>query len=231
MDATTQQLEAQLIRLEQSLDEQNRLERRASRAVFLLSAVLTLVMLAFLGVNYAHLRSEWTEEKFSKSLDQELQELHPAAMLELKALGEHLLPVYADESRRQLTKLGPHISQALVTSLDRLAKDLRTQGHERLLASHKRVSNKIYDTIFTCFPGLRSESEQRQLEESFRRTTKEAVSDAIGGFQEKYTKEINEVQDHLESYAVADSNLSNFELQKRFLSLWLQLLDTEIQKL
>lgn len=224
-------LDAEIDSLEQTLDRETAVERKASLAVFFVTAAISVVVLAFVVVNYFHFKTEWTAEKFSGSLRRELDELKPDAVEQLNALGENLLPIYAAESRKQFERLGPVMAERLIEQVNHLGTDLQRDMHERLAASEQRIRERTQEAIFEGYPDLKRDTIRDRLTASFRSITEDAIADALADFKDRFSVDLAKVSRSVDNFAAQDTGVPTIELQKRFLSLWLKQLDQEIQKL
>lgn len=221
----------ELVKLEQSMKRQAIDQKRSSTAVFLVSASMLVLIIVFGLVNYRYFKNEWTQENFTKSIEREFEELNPEAIHQLQQLGQRLLPIYVKEGKKQFLNFRPEITKTLLKQVDVLSEDLKRDTHERLLASESKMRVGVRKIIFETFPDMNGEHERLALDERIREVTKNSVTKALAGFEELFAKDVAELRLGVDRFAVEDKGETTVELQKRFISLWLQLLDEEIKKL
>ena len=224
-------LETEVQRLEESLKKEVAYTQKTARYVTSIPLALSIVLLVFILINYVNITTEYTEEKFSDSLRQEMQELTPTAVRELRSLGDVVLPVYIKEFRDQFVSMGPEILKRFHTELDELSNDVLTGVHEHLTQAETRILEKSEVALFESYPNLSDASQQREITESLRGLTESAVTDAILNFERRFGKHVASVRDELLQLDVSDTGETQVDLQKKFIHLWLDLLDKEIMEL
>ena len=224
-------LETRIAELEQARRDEIAAQRRVSRATLAVSASILLIILCFGLVIYAHANYEWTEDKLTASLQQELDELNPVAMEQARALGAYLLPIYAEEGRKQLKQMGPEISRRLGRQTSMLSSELRADLHAKMQVSQKSIRKQTSEVLFAAYPSLQDPAEQQRLADSFRGITEDAVKEAVTGFDQRFSKDVKDLERLILDFNDSESKESTLDLQKKFIHLWLQLVDTEIMKL
>jgi hypothetical protein len=230
-DRELRQLEAEVRQLEEATAAGNLASRQTSRSAMGVTSALALTISVFLLANYFNLRSAWTREKFQQSLAEELGELSPKAAEEARLLGRALLPVYATEGRKQLQELAPEISSRSEEELLRLNNDLLATVHDKLLASQRRLLQAAEKMVFDSYPGLRDPAARAELEQRLRSVTEDAIEQALVDFDRRFSEQVRSLQEAILKFDVADGDESVVDLQKRFIHIWLQLLDQEIMEL
>ena len=204
--------------------------RRASMTAVLVSCALLAIVAVFAFVNYEQFKTEWTEEKLSAGFEKELEVLNPALTEQVQKLSQHLLPVYSEAGRTQFLAMRPEIADRLKSEIDHLAVNLRTDSESRLVSATDRINEQTNEIVFTAYPGLRSEREQAELTRRLHEVTDQAVTEATRDFGELFAKDILAVEERIHGFNKARSDEPTLELEKRFIHLWLQLLDAEIMK-
>ena len=224
-------LEARIRKLEEARRRERTAQRHASRALGAVSVASLLIVATFGLAIYLHARQEWTEDKLTASLQQEMEELNPTAMAEAQALGEHLLPIYAAESRKQLRQMAPEISRRLGRQMKLLSRELRADLHAKIASSEESIRQQTSQALFEAYPDLQDRAERERLTKSFRATTEDAVTRAVTDFDQEFSKDLQDLEQTILAFNKTESKDSTLELQKRFLHLWLELIDMEIMKL
>jgi hypothetical protein len=204
-------------------------DRRTMVATVLLSSLIGLILIGFLLVNFFYFNEEWTEEKFSKSLNRELEEISPMVSLELEELGKNLAPVFAQESRKQFPEMAPLLAEKIGEELQKFTDEFQAEIISKLNRSGERLKTDMLQSVLQCYPDLVDEREQEKLIQQFRITTDEAMTAAIVNFQDRFSVDVADLRATV--FNVPETDVPTMELQKRFIRLWLQLLDEEIMKL
>jgi phage gp37-like protein len=202
-----------------------------ARSAQIVAIVLSCTVLFFVLVNYLHLRRQWTQEKFQTSLQKEFAQLSPLAMKELNAAGQELLPVYAREGQKQLNILMPEIAIAMRRELDNFCGDVIANTHTHLAESQDRVIAQTAKSVFAEYPDLKDPVKRQELHAHFEKETTRAVQASVLEFERLFSNDIETLKASLLKFDLKDGNESNVELQKKFLRLWLQLLDEEIKEI
>ena len=224
-------LEAEVRRLEEALHAERSMGRQTNRTVIWITVALGVTIFGFLLANYMTLSSLWTREKFRQSLEREMTELSPAAVRELNTLGRELLPVYAEEGRKQLMEMGPELARRFEEQLDQLTEELLQSVHQQLKRTEENVLVRTEEIVFKSFPSLHDAEKRELLERRFHWLAEQAVAEAIASFENLVSKDVDNVKETLLKFDVSDGDESTVDLQKKFIHLWLKLLDQEIMEL
>ena len=231
IDDDIRRLETGVQRLEESLQQEVAFRRKTARYVTAVPVTLSVMLLAFFMINYINIRTEYTEENFSDSLRQEMREFNPAAVRELRSLGDVVLPVYFKEFREQFVSMGPEISKRFGEELDELSSDVLTRVHEHLAQTERRVLEKSEVAIFESYPELSDPGHREEITRNLQALTEDAVAGTIGNFERRFGKHVADVREALLKFDISDTGETRVDLQKKFIHLWLQLLDKEIMEL
>ena len=224
-------LEFEVRRLEEAFLATNRAMRRVSTASLAVAGTLLVVITTFLLINFFKFRSELTQEKLARSLEKQLVELSPTALKEVHRLGIDLLPIYAAELKRQVEVSGPQIAIKIHEEVDHLVSNVLATTHDSLMKSEKRVLDRTEQVVFENYPQLKDPREQAAVTAELHATCEEAVGKAIAHFDALFTKDVERLHKVILSFNVTDTHEPTVDLHKRFIHLWLQLLDQEIMEL
>jgi len=230
-EKTLTAVEKELEQLGVVLREEIIARKKATKTSRLVTLALTGVVLFFVGLNVVHFSSAWSEDKFKQSLEKEMPELTPVAMRELNTMSQELLPVYAEEGKRQLQSFVPDLKEAVERELDLMGTKIVNDVHEDIHTSLNIVYGKIGEQLYEKFPELRDPKGQKEFQERFRAATEEAVLASVVEFETLFRKDVEELTDTVSKFTIEDENLSVPELRKKFLRLWLRLLDYEVMEL
>ena len=230
-DHRLNEVESEVKRLEGALTYGTAAARRSARATLVIASALALVVVAFIITNFVNLKSEWTQEKFSESLDDELAELRPVAEKELKKLWAQVLPIYMKEGKAQMERMGPQMGERFDRELDILCKDITVGVHDRLHSTQTRVLDAVHKTIYDSFPHLQDDVKSELLERRFQDVTEQSITNAMVKFDRKFGERVEEFQKTLVTFDVSETTDDSVDLQKKFLGLWLDLLKSEIMEL
>lgn len=226
-----QRIEEEVRRLESLLEQQVDLSRKASRYSLFVTASLAGIILLFFVVNYFNITEEFTQENISRSLEKEMHEFSPTAMRELNLLGKDVLPVYVKEGRNQIRAMGPQIAERMQHEVDQLTQDILADVQRHVQKMEANVLESTETVLFESYPGIQDKATQEVLTQRFRTIAEGAVAGTIGDFQERFGLHVDGVQETLLKFDLSDTEETPLDLQKKFLHLWLQLLDEEIMAL
>jgi len=226
-----QRLEAEVRLLEATLREEREATRQSRRFTLTFCGVLVTLVLAFALVNYFKLSSELTAENFRKSLEHELREVGPVAMEEFSRLGENLLPVFAAEWKKQMEAAWPEIQKQLEAEVSQLGSGASNRVNSLLADAQERIFARVEASIEETYPQLNSPESRVQLDRRLHQVCDATLHEALLTFDKSFSKDVGALQRTVLKFDVSDTNESTVDLQKKFLRLWLQLLDQEIMKL
>lgn len=207
-----------------------------NRRVTRISLVITLTILSIFGIfatiNISRLRTELTHEKLTQSMRSQLFELQPKALEELRTLGSEIAPVYAAELQTQARAKSPQISRRITNELEHLISDILARTQARLRTTEERVLESCAKSITIAYPEISSDKvAQQRLTQRIREVTEGSILSSVSGFDGLFAPDLKRFQETLLLFPLNDTNESKADLQKRFLRLWLQLLDQEIMEL
>ena len=231
IDDDIQRLETEVQRLEESLTQGVAFSRRTARYVTAVPVALSIMLLVFFLINYINISTEYTEDNLSDNLRREMRELSPTAVRELRSLADVVLPVYFKEFREHFVSMGPEISNRLSEELDELSLDILIKVHEHLAETENRVLEKSEAAIFESYPDLSDAVRREEITKNLQVLTEDAVAGAIGNFERRFGKHVADVRETLLKFDLSDTGETRVDLQKKFIHLWLGLLDQEIMEL
>ncbi len=215
----------------QALDAERDSARRTSRTMLATNVVLLAVVFTFIFSGWRHIDSSWTQEKFANSMTREMERLTPAAMDELAALSQALMPVYAHEARRQLELMSPRIERELGQQLEGFIQDVRDDAQTQLARTEARIREHTTQAVLLNFPELRDPEQRAAFVETFNQAADQAFAKSMRTITENFSDDVNALRDVIAELEVNDSGEPTIELQKRFVHLWLTLLDDELMRL
>lgn len=226
-----EELERDLRMLEEANAAETAAERRAAVTRWVVAMTVVVIICSFLLANYVHFRSELTEENLLASLRDELETFNPVAMEELHTMGANLLPVYAEEGRKQFEALSPQIAAELRAQIDTMGKDVEADVRAKLSDMEERILQRTSASIFAAYPSLDDPEERAKLNENLARLTEEAALEAIIEFDAKFSGDVRALEEVILGFNLEDGEESTLDLQKKFIRSWLRLLDEEIKRL
>jgi hypothetical protein len=231
LEVKVKQLATRIEQLTRSLEKAKSEQRRGAFAARVIALALLLIVGVFVVLNYLHLRREWTREKLRAGVERELNELNPTASFEFGELAQYLVPIYTREAKRQFKHLGPEFSRVCSEQIDGMAEELRRDAHEKLRTMDERIRDRSLTVVSEVYPDLMSPAEQEQLTQSFRTITEDALLRAVTDFDSRFSKDARELQEDILRFDLRETHESTPDLQKKFIRLWLKLLDAEIEKI
>lgn len=226
-----QGLEARIIALESAFTADQAQARGTSRAATCVTAAICLTVAAFTVINYVNLRSNWAHADVAKSIEQEVAEISPALQTELRELAQKLLPVYSHEGRTQLLAFGPQVASQLKQEFDLLGADVLGLVNNELDGLQSRVSSRSQDIVMVAYPSLTDASRRQKFETEVHAITSTALINVFTTFQERFDKDIKDIETCLLDFDLSDSGEDTTDLQKKFIHLWLRVLDQELSEL
>ncbi|MBI4606866.1 MAG: hypothetical protein HY721_33290 [Planctomycetes bacterium] len=229
--ADLKQLETQVIELENAIRESARATKRAASVSVVSAVALVAIILAFLAINFSRVRAEMTEEKLTRSLTRELGELSPLLLNELTRLGQDLLPIYGDEVKTQLEKAWPGLEAKLQSELNELGSSATEHLETALRDSEQRVLQAAENAVMECYPETGDPEKRKDIEERLHMVCEQTLGRTLHGFETLFSKDVHRLQDTVFRFDLTDSGESVGDLQKKFIRLWLQLLDQEVMEL
>jgi hypothetical protein len=155
----------------------------------------------------------------------------PAAIREFNLLGKDLVPLYAAEWQKQFSAAWPEISRKLESEMSELGNNVLISVHTQLAESESRVLDKTQQVVFASYPALSTGKSREEVTRRLHTISEDALIKALGNFDTKFSKDIDSLQSTLLKFDLTDANETTVDLQKKFLHLWLQLLDQEIMAL
>jgi hypothetical protein len=226
-----QKLEGEVRRLEQSLEAARAASRAAQRIAILIGTAMATLVGGFLLINYFNFRAEFTPEKVKASIAQELRDVSPAALREFGQLGQELLPVYTEELKRQFQAAWPSIKDKVDNEVTLLAEHATTRIDRRMTDAEGRVIDTSQALMQKHYPELADPKVQETVTRRVHEVCDGSLQKALDGFNALFARDMRRVQHALLQFEFPPSSVPTVELQKKFLHLWLQLLDQEIMQL
>ncbi len=224
-------LEAEILELEEAIHANARAAKRAARTSLGIGMAIIVVIIGFLAMNFAHLRSAMTQEKFARSLSKEISELSPTALREIHQLGQDLLPVFASELKKQVEAAWPEVAIKLDLELRDLGGNLLADTHHILSESEGRVLASVESSMFECYPQLNDPVHRQDLERRIHGICEVATTRSLEVFDDLFSRDIARMQESLARFDLTDTHETPDDLHKKFIHLWLQLLDQEVMEL
>ena len=224
-------LEARIEALEATFAAGQTQARGTSRAATCVTLILCLTLAAFVMVNYLNLKSSWGSADVSQSVEQAFAEISPAVQTELRELSQKLLPVYSHEARQQLLAFGPQVAVQLRQECDLLGRDVANLANDELGSLRTRVSTRSQQIVMDAYPSLARSDERQQIESEVEAIISNALLDSFVSFQERFVKDVKDVEQCLLKFDISDSGEDTVDLQKKFIHLWLRVLDQELSEI
>jgi len=224
-------LEREVRRLEESLGSARTAAERAQRTSIVMASSFAVIVVTFLLLNYLNFRAELTAENLAFSFGQELREAGPAALREFGQLGQELLPVYATEWQAQFQAAWPAIKEKIGSEMAQLADNAAARVDSHLKAGEQRVLDETRRVVLANFPGFSDPKAQATMTARVQEICDGAFSKALGEFHTLFVKDMTRLQRVIAEFELPDMKASTVDLQKKFLRLWLQIVEQEITQL
>ena len=221
-------IEAQIARLEQTLEAERKAARRSTRVLAGASLLMLGAVSAVLFNGWSTLRTEWSEEHLAKSLSREMEHLGPMAVSELLVLSENLLPVFAQHGADQLESRSGMIEDQLATQLDALLADLQSDTRSRLFQAKQRIRRGTEQILLEQFPELSDPGERERMVSAFTACADEAINDSLEQFVQRYSHDVDAFATALGHFDMLGTEVPSDELQRQLIHLWLQAIDEKV---
>jgi len=153
------------------------------------------------------------------------------AIKEISRLGEDLMPIYFAEWKRQLQAAWPEISSKMEEELLKLGSNLTNRINQYFTESENRVLESTEQILAQNFPELKDPTKQAELNHRLHATCDQALEKVLLNFDKQFSGDVARLQEEIFRFDVSDKGETPVDLQKKFLHLWLQLLDQEIMKI
>lgn len=223
--------EREVRRLEESLGSARAAAERAHRTSLVMGACIALIVGTFLLLNYLNFRAELTTEKLAASIQHQLREVSPAAFREFGQLGQELLPVYASEWQQQFQAAWPAIKEKLDAEMTLLANNAVTRVDSHLNACEQRVLDETRRVLVSNFPEFEDPKAQEIMTARIQEVCEGSFTKALDDFNTLFVNDMTRVQRAIAEFELPEIQASTIDLQKKFLHLWLQIVDQEIMQL
>jgi hypothetical protein len=223
-----QRLEAEILGIESTIRECTRSTKRAAATSIATAAALLGLVACFILINYSRVCAELSQEKLLNSLTRELGEVAPLAMSEIQRLGQDLLPLYAQEFKSQLETRWPEIAARVEREVEEIGSRALTDANAALRGSEERIEAALLKTIFDCYPEVHDPVQREEIERQLKTTCDQTLALTLDSFDRTFSKDLDRLQQTVLQFDVSDGHDDHVDLQKRFLRLWLQLLDQEV---
>ncbi len=223
-------LDSQVRALEEAVQRQKKAAKNRTMVTGAMVALFAFAIVWRMFSDYSYMRSEWTEQRIQTSLQKELEQLMPAASRELDQLCSALLPVFAEQGQSQLSQRWPAIQQKLFAEGSDLCQKMVEYTHRSLEDSSHEVGQRIENVVLSSYPSFKDPQQRSELHRIIQTKCERAMENALQDFQSRFQGRLLDTQS---SVAAFDSNRleDSVDLQKRFVQLWLHLLEEEIMSL
>jgi hypothetical protein len=138
--------------------------------------------------------------------------------------------VYADEVGRQFERKSGVIRETVGTELDLLVQEVMVDARRHMTETESHVREMTLGIIDRNFPELDTPEAKARLVTQVSDIANAAVAEQVIAFEERYAKDMAELRDTIAYLDVQDTGESTAELRRRFLSLWLQIINEELLK-
>jgi hypothetical protein len=223
--------EREVRRLEESLGSARAAAERAQRTSIAMASAVAVIVVTFLLINYLNFRAELTAEKLAASFGQELKEARPAALREFGQLGQELLPVYAAEWQAQFQSAWPAIRERISSEMALLADNAAARVDSHLNASERHVLDETRRVLVAHFPEFEDPKAQAAMTARVQEICEGSFRKALDEFHTVFVSDMTRLQRVIAEFELPEIKASTVDLQKKFLRLWLQIVDQEIMQL
>jgi len=204
--------------------------RRTSRTLMGVTAAMLIICGSSVFSMLSHVRSEWSEDKVARSLEREAEAIAPQVADQLSAMVGELVPVYGTEAARQYQSLAPQLRRRVLEELDRFVLDVVANTKNRATDSEERIRAVTLQAVNEVYPELDSPEEKAAFVQMVSDTAIAALHNRMKEFQERVSMDTGRLRESIVNFQVNDEGMPTIELQKRFLHLWLMIIDEELMR-
>ena len=122
------------------------------------------------------------------------------------------------------------ISAALQNEMDELCQQIVVSVKDEIQSVEQRVLDDVETTLRETYPAL-AQDRGAAIQRRLREEGEAAVVSAVANFHDQFGQHVDDVRKSLLKFDLRDTGETRVDLQKRFIHLWLQLLDQEIMEL
>jgi hypothetical protein len=213
-----------------SIAEERAEARRTSRVLIGVTTAMLLICGGSVFSMLSHVRSEWTEDRVARSLEREAEAIAPQVADQLAAMAGELAPVYGSEAGRQYQSMAPQIRRRVVEELDRFVLDVVANTRNRVNDSEERIRALTLQAVNEVYPELDTPEEKARFVQMVSDTAIAALHGRMKAFQERVSMDTGRLREAIVNFRVHDEGLPTIELQRRFLHLWLMIIDEELMR-
>ncbi|HET6201574.1 MAG TPA: hypothetical protein VFI25_02090 [Planctomycetota bacterium] len=203
-----------------------RIQRRARTVGGLVAVGALAIVVGCVGLCYRTVRSNFSEDRVRRAASEEAEQLLPTLREQGVALLREVQPTYVAEGKRALRGAMPELGKRLEHELLGLAANLSRRTDEALGAAFVSAAEETRRELRAAFPDLHEKALEERLagfESRLREETERFLAETTrvsGPAQERFVATLARFPRLKE--------LSDEELQRRFLHLWLLLVDLEL---
>ena len=118
----------------------------------------------------------------------------------------------------------------MVEELDRFVLDVVANTKNRVTDSEERIRALTLQAVNEVYPELDTPEEKAAFVQTVSDTAIAALHSRMKEFQERVSMDTGRLRESIVNFQVNDEGMSTIELQKRFLHLWLMIIDEELMR-
>ena len=205
-----------------------RAEAKLRTLVAGLSAALVATIFVGAFLLYQRGSGMYTAAEFEPHVAAQQERLIPQVTASLNEVAVAAKPVYVAALRNMAEDSWPELRAALAEQVRILATTIRRFGDDEVAAVLGRVQGREQARLAAAFPSLSDEERLRLFSERWTQTIGADIKLQLAEFDRKCKIQISHVRDQLVRFDTsAYESLEREVLMRRYVHLWLQLLDQQ----
>ena len=221
---------AEIAELKNSVRRREELGHQRARSLHLLGILGVGTVLGVAAFAWIRVCAEWDGERVRDSFTHEFEELMPLAREELTELGSEVLPLLAEQGRAGLEERWPEISEELKRQSGLLADGLAERAERTGIETRDRILREGAASVLAAFPVFEDPVAREELERYVEDSFEDALASALADFEQRFDAQLEGTRNELAAFDTTRPEDTN-RLQRRFIQLWLQLLEEEVASL
>jgi len=191
-----------------------------------LTALLVVVLVAFLASLYGKVTAMYAPENFEGPIREEARHLLPRIEPELRLLWDETAPVYGELASRKFEEALPVLQRNSRDEFDALLANLQTNAERQAFDALDRIARKHERRLQELFPRLSDAQQADELGQQWMETIEADFEQILLHFHDRFSGDLGELQATLEAFVPSRyEHMDQEALTRQFAHLWLMKVD------